>query len=364
MRRILITLLELVVMIAVFKVCNQPGAVKYVIVAFVSLGLMFLGRKKRRELIPLVCILPPMIVYLGLGCLNSLVTANIYTETIKIVVFWTLPLIFAFSLYMFYGENMLHIIDIQFIASALVYLITTARFLLNYYNSESMFAYAYGAFFVYYVYQKRWGMSTFAAALMWLADKRIVFIAAIVAILVQGILWLFRNDKRFAQGLWAIIALAANAYLWLIYSGTLEAFCKGVGINTNGRVKMFGQTVEWFGESFFAAGHGMGVVEELLSAWNIEKFSNLHNDLLKLHIELGFVGLLLYFISFSIMFYLVGKRFGRRKMSLFISMAAYTMILFATDNVSIYIIFLIPLYSIYFTVLADNKIEVVKEYDC
>ena len=217
MRRILNTLSELVVMIAAFKVCNQPGAIKYVIIAFISLGLMILGRRKRRELIPLVFILIPMIIYLGLGCLNSLITANIYTETIKIVVFWTLPLIFAFSLYMFYGENMLHIIDIQFIASALVYLITTARFLLNYYNSESMFAYAYGAFFVYYVYQKRWGMCTFAAVLMWLADKRIVFMAAIVAVLVQGILWLFRNDKRFAQGLWAIIALVVNAYLWLIY---------------------------------------------------------------------------------------------------------------------------------------------------
>ena len=127
---------------------------------------------------------------------------------------------------------------------------------------------------------------------------------------------------------------------------------------------MFGRTVEWFGENFFAAGHGLGIVEKLLSAWNIEKFSNLHNDLLKFHIELGFVGLLLYFISFSIMFYLIGKRFGRRKMSLFISMATYTMILFATDNVSIYIIFLIPLYSIYFAALADNKIEVIKEYDC
>ena len=49
MRRILITLSELVVMIAAFKVCNQPGAIKYVIIAFISLGLMILGRRKRRK---------------------------------------------------------------------------------------------------------------------------------------------------------------------------------------------------------------------------------------------------------------------------------------------------------------------------
>lgn len=359
MRRILINLIELIVMLAVFTVCDRPGTIKYAVVALFSVGFMFLGRKKKWSIDQLECIALPAAVYLTVGCFGSLLNASIYSSTLKVLLFWTIPLLFAFSLYVFYGKNMPYIVDVQFAASALVYLITKGRFILETITVESMFAYAYGAFFIYYVFRKKWGLCAIAAFLMFLTDKRIVVLAVAAAVLIQGILWLFRHDKRVVFSIWGLVAFVTNVYLWLIYSGTLEQFCKGVGINTNGRVKMYGKVVEWFEHTFLSFGNGLGIVEMLLSAWNVEKFSNLHNDLLKFHIELGFVGLLLYFISFAVAFYLVEKRFGSKAMSLFVSMAVYTILLFFTDNVSIYIIYLIPVYSIYFAVLCENSREKV-----
>lgn len=361
MRRILINLIELIVMLAVFTVCDRPGTIKYAVVALLSVGFMFLGRKKMWSIDQLTCIVLPVAVYLGVGCLNSLMNASIYSSTLKIVLFWTIPLLFAFALYTFYGTQMSHIVDVQFISSCLVYLITKGRFILETITVESMFAYVYGAFFIYYVYKKRWGFCCMAAFLMFLTDKRIVVLAAIIAVIVQLLLWLFRNDKRVVFGIWSVAGITINLYLWLIYSGILEAFCRGVGINTNGRVKMYGNMTEWFGQSFFTTGDGLGIVEMLLSSWNIEKFSNLHNDLLKFHIELGFLGFLLFLISYGVVFYIIEKKYGKLQMKLFLSMAVYTMMLFATDNVSIYIIYLIPVYSIYFAVLSGNHKKEITE---
>lgn len=361
MRRIWINLIELIIMLGVFTVCDRPGTVKYAVVALLSIGFLFLGRKKKWSVEQIICISLPVVVYLGIGCFYSLLNASVYSSTLKVLMFWSIPLVFAFSLYAFYGEDMPHVVDILFVASALVYLITKGRFILETITVESMFAYAYGAFFIYYVFKKKWSLCVLAAFLMLLTDKRIVVLAVVVAVWIQGILWLFRHDKRVAFSIWGLVVFATNVYLWLIYSGTLEQFCQGVGINTNGRVKMYGKVVEWFGQKFLSFGNGIGIVEMLLSAWNVEKFSNLHNDLLKFHIELGFLGLLLYFISFGVAFYLIEKRFGSKTMSFFVSMAVYTILLFSTDNVSIYIIYLIPIYSIYFAVLSgNNKEEVTK----
>ena len=116
--------------------------------------------------------------------------------------------------------------------------------------------------------------------------------------------------------------------------------------------------------NFFGTGHGLGIVEELLTAWRIQDFSNLHNDLLKFHIELGFVGFILLLASYGAVFYLVEKHYGASKLKLFLSMVIYTMMLFATDNVSIYVIYLIPVYSIYFAVLAEKQQkEIIQNYD-
>ena len=324
----------------------------------------FAGRKKQWSPDAMICISLPVTAYFVAGFVGTIVYGSGYSVAIKNLAFWILPLLFVMSLYIFYGEKMPHIVDMQFLGSCLAYLIPKGRFILETITVESMFAYVYGAFFVYYTYKKKWVFCGIAALLMFLTDKRIVVLAVLVAVFTQFLVGLFKNDKRISFALWGITGVMINVYLWLIYSGTLEAVCRGIGLNTNGRVKMYGKVAEWFDQSYFSTGKGFGIVELLLDAWKIEKFSNLHNDLLKLHIELGVLGLLLFLASYGLSFYLVEKKYGTTSLKLFLSLAVYTMLLFSTDNVSIYIIYLIPVYSIYFAVLSErDKEKAVKKYD-
>ena len=364
MNRLLKYLIEILIMFGLYVVCDNPGTKKYIVIAFLMLAFFIAGRKKKWDAEALLCVSLPVVVYLLLGFLWTFTNASAYVDTVKIIIFWLIPLLFAFSLYIFYGEKMTHMVDVQFFGSCLAYLIPKGRFILETITVESMFAYAYGAFFAYYAYKKRWGFCVIAAVLMFLTDKRIVVLAVAMTVLIQGFLWLFRDDKRLAFGIWGIASVIINGYLWLIYSGTLQALMEGIGINTNGRTKMYEKITEWFGKNFFMAGKGLGIVEELLSAWKVEDFANLHNDLLKFHIELGFVGLLLLLTSYVVVFYLVEKKYSTSKMKMFLSMAIYTMMLFATDNVSIYVIYMIPVYSIYFAVLSEHKEENVSIEKC
>lgn len=364
MNRLLLYLIEILIMFGVYVVCDAPGLKKYILIIVLMLIYFVLGRKKKWSADMVSCVFLPAIIYIFLGLIGTLFSGNAYVDTVKIILFWLIPLLFAFSLYVFYGENMSHIVDVQFLGSCLAYLIPKGRFILETITVESMFSYVYGAFFTYYAYKKRWGFCLIAAALMFLADKRIVVLAVAMAVMIQGLLWVFRNDKRLALGIWGIASVVINVYLWLIYSGILQEFLTGIGVNTNGRTKMYGKITEWFGNNFFMLGQGIGIVEELLAAWRVADFANLHNDLLKFHIELGFLGLLLLLVSYAVVFCLVEKKYDSSKMKMFLSMAIYTMILFATDNVSIYVIYLIPMYSIYFAVLSEHREENVSIEKC
>lgn len=348
-------LIELLVMTVLFAVCDLPGIKKYIFAVAFSILIIIVKRKERWEARHLVYISLPILTYLMTGIIGSLISVNIYTNTLKIILFWLIPLIFSFSLYLYRGVNISKIIDIQLFASCLAYIMNNGRFIMKFFCVESTFAFSFGAFFLYYVYKKRWGLCSIAALFMYMTDKRISILAVAAALLVLVITKLFRNDKRIAYFIWILVTAAVNGYIWIICSGTLEKFCKAIGIDTSGRVKIYRQIVEWFDAPVLFTGQGLGIVEIILDIWNIKSFSNLHNDLLKFYIELGVIGLLIFLISYGVMFFLIGKRFGNDKMCFILSMTIYSIILFATDNVSIYILYLIPLYSIQLAVLTDQK---------
>ena len=102
-------------------------------------------------------------------------------------------------------------------------------------------------------------------------------------------------------------------------------------------------------------GNGIGIMENLLEYLKIETYANLHNDLLKFYIELGFLGLLLYLVSYYFVLDQINKYFGDRQMRCVLGMLVYSMVLYATDNVSIYLMYLIPFYSVLFAVLSPEK---------
>lgn len=354
-------LLELVSMLVLYVLFDAGGAKKYA-AALVFCGVfLFLGRKKQWSADALLCVALPSVVYVLMGALSTLLAASAQMMTVKILMYTLVPLVLVFSMYTFYGENMEQIIDMQFLGCLLAYALFDAPTFVKIFRWESVFAFSFGIFALYYAYKKKWKVFVVATLFMLFAEKRIAIVAMAAALLIMGILWIFRQSKKLALIIWGIVSAVSYGYIYLIYSGILDAFCWGANINTNGRVEMYSRMAQeaQFSLSYF--GKGLGMVEQLLEHWNIMTYVNLHNDILKFYVELGFVGFFIYLLSFGIMFYLAEKKFGESKMSFLLVLSVYTMVMFMTDNVSIYMLYLVPLYSTFFAVLSSKEKRTIEK---
>ena len=347
-------IIELILMVFLYAVLDNVGGLKkYAIVLAFCIVFFFLGRKKKWSVDLVLCIAIPVFAYVMLGSLSTLLRVNVQSTAFKIILYWLVPLMFAFSLYTFYGDKTKHIVDIQFLGSILAYALFDAPYLMKIFRWESVFAFVFGIFAIYFAYYKRWKLFVVAMLFLIFAEKRIAILAVMGALLVMGVVWLFRHNQKLILGIWATIVAAIFSYLYLIYSGVMEAFCWGANINTNGRVEIYARVAEEFPLTIM--GNGLGIVEKMLEYWNVAVYSNLHNDLLKIFIELGVFGFFVFLLSYGVMFYFAGKRFEKSKLCFLLGIVVYTMLLFATDNVSIYMVYLVPFYSTIFAVLSTEE---------
>lgn len=347
-------LVELVSMLFLYVLFDAGGAKKYAAALVFCAIFLFLGRKKQWSAEVLLCVGIPAVAYALLGSFSTLISASAQIMTVKILMYTLVPLLLTFSMYTFYGEDMDRIVNVQFVGCVLAYALFDAPTFIKIFRWESVFAFSFGIFALYYVYKKNWKVFIAAILFMLFAEKRIAIVAMAAALLVMGLMWVFRQSKKLAFIIWGLVSAVAYAYIYLIYSGTLDALCWGANINTNGRVEMYSRMAQEAEFSLGYLGKGLGVVEQLLEHWNIMTYVNLHNDLLKFYVELGFLGFFIYLLSYGIMFYLVEKKFDESKMSFLLILSVYTMVMFMTDNVSIYMLYLVPLYSTFFAVLASK----------
>lgn len=348
-------LLELVSMLVLYVLFDAGGAKKYAAALLFCAIFLFLGRKKQWSADALLCVALPPVTYVLMGSLSTFLAASAQMMTVKILMYTLVPLLLVFSMYTFYGEDMEKIIDVQFVGCILAYALFDAPTFIKIFRWESVFAFSFGIFALYYAYKKNWKLFVAAILFMLFAEKRIAIVAMAAALFVMGMMWIFRQSKKLAMIIWGMAGVVSYAYIYLIYSGALDAFCWAANINTNGRVEMYSRMAQEAKFSLGYFGNGLGMVEQLLEHWNIMTYVNLHNDILKFYVELGFLGFFIYLLSFGIMFWLAEKKFGESKMSFLLVLSVYTLVMFMTDNVSIYMLYLVPLYSTFFAVLASKR---------
>ena len=347
--------IELAIMLLLYVLFDQGGMIKYPVSLILCMIFLWIGRKKAWSLEIIICTAVPTVAYLLLGCFSAMLCAGSQMTTEKVLMYLLIPFVLAFSMYVFYGKEMKHIIFIQLAGCVLAYAVFDAPTFIKIFRWESVFAFSFGLFALYYFYKKQWGTFVVSLLFLFFAEKRIAILAIFAGVLILLLLRFFRSSKKLAALIWAGVVASVYGYLYLIYSGIMDAFCWGANINTNGRVEMYSRMAGEFEFSPLFFGKGLGIVENLLNFWKVERFANLHNDLLKFYIELGFLGLFIYLATYFVMFYMAEKFTSAAKMSCLVAISVYTMILFATDNVSIYSLYLFPLYSIMFAVLAEEE---------
>ena len=192
---------------------NVGGIVKYVVILSISCLYLFFGRKNKWSIEVLLCIALPAVVYVVLGSMSALFSVGTQTSTVKVILFWMVPLVFGFSLYSCYGENLERITDIQFWGSCLAYKLFDAPITFGIYTWESVYSFTFGIFAIYYLYKKRWGMLAAALFFVWLAEKRIGILAVALVLLVAFFLWLFRENKKLVISLWTICSTVVFVYI-------------------------------------------------------------------------------------------------------------------------------------------------------
>lgn len=349
--------IELILMTILYFILHSGGMKKYVLLIAVSVILFFLGRKKKWPAEAVICVTLPIVSYLLLGGLSTFLNANPQMTSVKDMLFWIVPIFFACALYVYFGKDMERIVDFQFIGSCVAYLYRYRRWIQWYGKAEDSFAFVFGAFAIYYVYKKRWFAVLMAMFLMYFADKKIAFLAVAAAVAVLFLLWIFKKGKILAMTIWSLGISGIFYYIYAIHSGVLKNLCYNMGIIGNGRMTMYDRFREIYEFSPFFFGNGLGNIANILDCWAIPTYDHLHNDLLKFYFELGFLGFLIFMISYGVTFYLAEKRFGKSQMCGLLAMTVHSMVLFMTDNVSVYILYLVPVYSICFAMLVSEEKE-------
>lgn len=365
-------------MLVLFGVMDGNGIKKYV-VAFGICGVFFLvGRKKKWAVEEMLCVIIPTIVYILLGILNNMFHATTQVSAIKTVIYCLTPLFLAFFLYVYYGKNIEYVVNVQFWCSLIIYLSSNLEIffpIIKYYQNdisrliqefkwESSYAFAFGVFSLYYAYKKQWWKFGIALILAYIGNKRIVLAAIELSLAIMLVVWLFQMNKKLVYIIWGAITAGVYGYLIYIYSGAVNFWSEVFNLNSNGRLKIYARVINQYEFSPGYWGKGLGVIENLLECWNIETFANLHNDLLKFYIELGFWGLVVYLLSYYLMFILAERNAGKTVLCYLLGIMVYTVVLLATDNVSIYLIYLIPFYSTIFAALSFGKKKESHKEEC
>ncbi len=198
---------------------------------------------------------------------------------------------------------------------------------------ESIFSFVFGLFFVYFFHTKEKAFATLAFFLTLIALKRIAIIGCLVIIIINKTPLLKEIACKNKFQILVIANVLLLAIVMLFSAGYIDDVIESVTgqdvtFVTMGRNIILENVVHSYlgdiGAFIFGSGPGSSY---LLAAenFNLSEKINLHSDLLKIAVELGFLA----FVIFFMLFY-------RAKNWLSINMALYLNVLLLTDNVISY----------------------------
>ena len=209
----------------------------------------------------------------------------------------------------------------------------------------------FGQFFVYYMMFapkslksekriRRCGI-IFSLFFILLGLKRGTLPAVIIVCIYVKLLRLFKKPEKLIMATGISMALFFYVYLYLTRSGLLVAFLESHGVDMMGRDVLWSLPNKYYELSPFWKGLGFESVTELVNQWYQEGLINraypLHNDILKIFIELGAPGFTLWAGIHYIQFpaYWI-KRHDTQTGMLYMAILMYMTASYLTDNTAFY----------------------------
>ncbi len=357
---------------------HVPGKIKYVIGIIITLIALLSSVKNGYLIIKLkdayyfsICVLPYVII-LFYSIFQTLVLKRPnFINALTTVSYYIIPIMVMQSVIILLGEKA---VDYTFYAMAANYLLCILVFVyrkgidgvINFFEYATAsgsiletheLTLTMGMIVLYYLLldqgnkkKRRWKLLlSFIIFLM--GFKRIAILSLPIAILT----FLFANRKsrytsKLAVNVLSIGILAVSIlYVYSIRFGYVKFIVEMYNIKTMSRMTAFEYFYEYYEISPAFMGQGLGYVMNKLQLAGRQLFGigDLHNDILKMYIELGFIGALLFFANMVIFqTNRLFRNFDYRVGVKYFTLVVYTLILCFTDNILRYNTYLIVFFMI------------------
>ena len=209
----------------------------------------------------------------------------------------------------------------------------------------------FGQFFIYYLMFapkdskpekriRRWGV-ILSIFFMLLGLKRSILPAVCLVCVYVKLIRGAKKPGKFVLATGIILFLFFYLYLYLTRSGILIAFLQSLGIDMMGRDVLWSLPNQYYELSPFWKGLGFEATTDLVNMWHeaglINRAYPLHNDILKIFIELGALG----FTLWAGINYILYPAYWMTKHDtetgiLYIAVLAYMTVTYLTDNTAFY----------------------------
>lgn len=209
----------------------------------------------------------------------------------------------------------------------------------------------FGQFFIYYMMfapksspsekrMRRWGV-ILSLFFIVLGLKRSTLPAILLVCLYVKLLRVFKNPRKLVMATGIGLFLFFYLYLYLTRSGLLLAFLESLGVDTMGRDVLWRLPNDTYELSPFWKGLGFEAVTDLVNTWYREGLINraypLHNDILKIFIELGALGFTLWAgINYILYPSYWMTRHSTETGMLYMAILCYMSVTYLTDNTAFY----------------------------
>ena len=209
----------------------------------------------------------------------------------------------------------------------------------------------FGQFFIYYAMfapknsaserrLRRWGV-ILSVFFMLLGLKRSVLPAVLLVCIYVKLLRMTGKPRKFVLATGIGLFLFFYLYLYLTRSGILVSFLESLGVNMMGRDVLWSLPNDYYELSPFWKGLGFEAVTDLVNMWHREGLINhaypLHNDILKIFIELGAPGFALWAgINYILYPAYWMKRHDTETGLLYMAVLCYMTVTYLTDNTAFY----------------------------
>ncbi len=209
----------------------------------------------------------------------------------------------------------------------------------------------FGHFFIYYMMfapkdtkgekrLKRCGV-LLSLFFMLVGLKRSTLPAVIFVCIYVKLVRLARKPQKLVRATGIILFLFFYLYLYLTRSGILVSFLESLGVDMMGRDVLWSLPNDYYSLSPLWKGLGFESVTDLVNMWYREGLINraypLHNDILRIFIELGALG----FTLWAGINYILYPGYWMKKHStetglLYMAILAYMTVTYLTDNTAFY----------------------------